>query len=358
MQPVNVWWPGDGAAHESDILTHFPKDIAAAVAEPDPVRYQEVRSQLLEICRQTMQPVEQKQTTVAAPEPVAQNAPFTDQPISRDTPLNGMFERTYEAQLPMLNIDQTDPPFFEEQTLEFETCAVLLGTSLDTGTGAQSGTAYILYRSGFLGKLPLPINASGVTMQPTTVTNNGNGTLSYVVETNGETCYYTVNLEAKTVSMSHQPPAKIFTPADVEFSNQVLEATPDSMTYADRLAWVQSGATDSENDAYQSMSKYLEGDGCLAYLCQWVGTPHVGQHVFEFRFADGTTTLLPLARDDYWASALPDSMEFRNGKFVYETTFTEELLLDEGRELIHLAGTYRYEVDLTAKTVSLTLLQE
>ena len=357
LQVTDFWVPGDGAAYESDILESFPASIARIVAEPDPARYQEVRNQLLEVCRQTMRPVEQEQTPAAVPEPAVQNAPFTDQPISWDTPLNGMFERTYETQLSMLgNIDQTYPPFFKEQTLEFETCTVLLGTSLDTGTGVQSGTAYILYRSGSLGKLPLPMDSNGVSVQPDTVADNGNGTLSYAVEANGEICYYTVNLEARTVSMSHQPPAKVFAPADVEFTKRALEATTDPMTYADRLAWVQSGATDSENDAYQSMATYLEGNGCLAYLCQWVGTPHLGAYVFEFRFADGTTALLPLARDGYWASALPDSMEFRNGKFLYETTFTDELLLDEGRELIHLAGTYRYEVDLTAKTVSLTLL--
>jgi len=50
-------------------------------------------------------------------------------------------------------------------------------------------------------------------------------------------------------------------------------------------------------------------------------------------------------------------MEFENGKFVYEKVFQDESLTDEGQSLIHLRGTYHYEVDLAAKTVSLTVLQ-
>ena len=60
----------------------------------------------------------------------------------------------------------------------------------------------------------------------------------------------------------------------------------------------------------------------------------------------------------YPEPALPDSMEFQNGKLVYETTFEDELLMNEGQELIHLKGTYHYEVDLAAKTVSLAVFQQ
>jgi hypothetical protein len=51
-------------------------------------------------------------------------------------------------------------------------------------------------------------------------------------------------------------------------------------------------------------------------------------------------------------------MEFRNGKFIYETSFSDEATISEGDTLIHLAGTYHYEVDLAAKTVSLTVFQQ
>lgn len=290
---------------------------------------------------------------------VTSNAPFANQPISWDTPLNGMFERTYETQLAMLsNIDQTDPPFFKEQVLEFDTCAVLLGNSLDTGTGVQAGTAYILFRDGALGKLPLPMSESGLTIQPMTVTDNGNNALSYVVVANGNTCCYTVNLESRTVSMSIELPARTFTPADVEFSGRALATQTDTMTYEEHLALAQTATVYDGSTDYISLGKYREGDGCLAYLIQWIGTPHMNQYSFQLLFADGSVAYLPLPREGFYESALPDSMEFQNGKLVYETTFEDELLMNEGQELIHLKGTYHYEVDLAAKSVSLAVFQQ
>ncbi len=153
------------------------------------------------------------------------------------------------------------------------------------------------------------------------------------------------------------PPAKTFTPTDVEFSSQALRTQTDTMTYEERLVWVQAGPIYDNSTNYTSLGKYREGEGCLVFLGQWVGTPHVNQYVFNIRFADGTIAYLPLAEMSYYEPALPDSMEFQNGKFVYETTFADELLLNEGQELIHLKGTYHYEVDLAAKTVSLTVFQ-
>lgn len=46
-QVYNVWWPGDGAYYESDILAMFPDEIAGIVAEPNEVRYQVIRDRLL-----------------------------------------------------------------------------------------------------------------------------------------------------------------------------------------------------------------------------------------------------------------------------------------------------------------------
>lgn len=131
------------------------------------------------------------------------NTPFVNQPISWDTPLNGMFERTYETQLSMLgNIDQTTPPFFKSQTFEFDTCTVLLGTSLDLETTTHVGTIYILFHSGALGKLPLPLNSNGVAMLPPAVVDAGNNTITYDVSTGISTYHYTVDLVAQTVSMT------------------------------------------------------------------------------------------------------------------------------------------------------------
>jgi len=66
---------------------------------------------------------------------------------------------------------------------------------------------------------------------------------------------------------------------------------------------------------------------------------------------------VPRPRTNGYDSALLETIGFRDGKFVYEITFPAEEVTNEGMTLIHLKGTYRYEVDLTAKTVSLTVLQ-
>ena len=444
---------------------------------------------------------------------VPDTTPFTDRPIEWTSPLNGMFERTYETQLSMLkNIDRTDPPFLLEETLEFEACAVLLGKSLDTETGESTGTAYILFRDGALGKLPLPEYSNGVEVLPipeSVEKAQWVEQLYYDVLIPSFGYYsYTVDLDSRTVSMMHVampteedvhaalmahhpveipegaaypysteghyvwgydfsyeegypicklyayvyfasfewsngrpkwihpsyvmpvemvfrggakdywalidfwsissedanyessireripdyfqdwplgeidsdiladlntrvyesaeayyatlpglPGPKVFTAADVNFTDRALNfKEKDDMSYSKRLEWVRSGAADSENKAYVSETQYRERGGLLAYICQWVGTPHLGQYVFNLRFADGSTALLPLPKEGYYPAALPDVMEFVDGKFIYERTFTENLLNYDGESVIHLKGTYHYEVDLNAKTVSLTVL--
>ncbi|MBP3479797.1 MAG: hypothetical protein J6K03_10035, partial [Oscillospiraceae bacterium] len=151
-------------------------------------------------------------------------------------------------------------------------------------------------------------------------------------------------------------PSKTFTPADVNFTAQALGVTQDEMTYEERLAWVQAEPVYGSL-AKISLGQFAEGEGYLAYTGQWVGTPHMDQYALDIRFADGATASLPLPRNGYWGSALPDTMKFEGGKFVYEKAFPTEEVTNEGETLIHLKGTYHYEVDLVAKTVSLTVLQ-
>lgn len=55
--------------------------------------------------------------------------------------------------------------------------------------------------------------------------------------------------------------------------------------------------------------------------------------------------------------AQPDSLEFRDAQFLYAVTFPTQAVSSDGLELIHLAGTYRYTVDLAAKTVSLSVTE-
>ncbi len=157
-------------------------------------------------------------------------------------------------------------------------------------------------------------------------------------------------------ALTELPPAKVFTPADVNFSGQALTTAPDEMSYEARLAWVQA-APDVQQFSHISLGRYAQEDGCIAYLGEWVGTPHGNQYTLDLRFADGDTARLPLPFDGGWGVFPPDTMAFQDGRFMYEITFTSEAVADEGNTLVHLQGTYHYEVDLSAKTVSLTVLQ-
>ena len=151
-------------------------------------------------------------------------------------------------------------------------------------------------------------------------------------------------------------PQRRFSPSEVEFTGRALEAHADEMTYAERLAWAED--TDLPGSvALVSTGTYLEGGDCLAVLSQWVGTSHTDQYVLSLRFADGTLADLPLPRSSEVNTAKPDTMAFTGGTFVYTVDFSELAATNEGQTLLHLAGTYRYEVDLAARTVSLTVLE-
>lgn len=156
-------------------------------------------------------------------------------------------------------------------------------------------------------------------------------------------------------TLTDLPPANPFTPADEEFSGQTLTGSPDEMTYEERLQWVQAGPDYSQT--FTALGQYAESEGCIAYLATWVGVPRGNGQVFQLRFADGMLAYLPMPDDNAASPALPDSMVFTGGKFVYEKAFPSEEVTNEGETLIHLKGTYHYEVDLVAKTVSLTIVQ-
>ena len=151
-------------------------------------------------------------------------------------------------------------------------------------------------------------------------------------------------------------PQRRFSPSEVEFTGRALEAHADEMTYAERLAWAEDTGLPG-SVALVSTGTYLEGGDCLAVLSQWVGTSHTDQYVLSLRFADGTLADLPLPRSSEVNTAKPDTMAFTGGTFVYTVDFSELAATNEGQTLLHLAGTYRYEVDLAARTVSLTVLE-
>ena len=79
------------------------------------------------------------------------------------------------------------------------------------------------------------------------------------------------------------------------------------------------------------------------------------QKLLYLRFSDGALASLPLPRDQAVGTALPDAMAFSGNQFTYQVQFPEEA--SDGETLYHLAGTYRYTLDLTARTVSLTVTE-
>lgn len=145
---------------------------------------------------------------------------------------------------------------------------------------------------------------------------------------------------------------------------QDLEWSDDPLTYEERLAWVQSGEVYTQTlesggeTSSISLDQWQEKDGYLAYLWQPYGSPHPGVCGLTLRLPDGTQAKLPLPSERIYRTARPTFMEFQNGKLIYEVYFSDEGLANGGQNPIHLKGTYHYEVDLTAKTVSLDVLQE
>lgn len=150
-----------------------------------------------------------------------------------------------------------------------------------------------------------------------------------------------------------------YSPSDVAFYDQPLMLDQDPMTYDERLAWCQGGWQETEEPVFFQPETYMEGDGCIAYWGSQVGASPMGQAYKQLllRFADGTEASLPLPQAQEVGTAPPDTMLFLDGTLIYVVSFEDQLLSQNGQTLLHLAGSYRYTVNLTDKTVSLTVVQ-
>ena len=150
-----------------------------------------------------------------------------------------------------------------------------------------------------------------------------------------------------------------YSPADVAFYDQPLTFDQDPMTYDERLAWCQGGWQEKETSVAFRPEAYVEGNGCIAYWGNMAGVSPMGQAYKQLflRFADGTEASLPLPQAQEAATAPPDTMLFLDDALVYIVSFDDQLLSQDGQTLLHLAGSYRYTVDLTDKTVSLVVVQ-
>lgn len=151
------------------------------------------------------------------------------------------------------------------------------------------------------------------------------------------------------------PAETAFAKSDVEFTGRALSVEADAMSYEERLAWCEKGGSIEDGigftvNMFQTQDSYIAYDGNLTGV-----SPGASAWKYLYlRFPDGTLANLPLPKNAPYSTPLVDTAQFADGKFVYSVSFPEEMV-DNGT-LIHLAGTYHYEVDLSARTVSLTVL--
>lgn len=92
----DIWWPGDGAYYERDILDKFPDEIAKFVAEPNEERYQVIRDRLLEIARARMVPVTPTDTETRLSTLVPEDIKYID---ARSAPSAAEITETLRAAL-------------------------------------------------------------------------------------------------------------------------------------------------------------------------------------------------------------------------------------------------------------------
>ena len=87
----------------------------------------------------------------------------------------------------------------------------------------------------------------------------------------------------------------------------------------------------------------------MAYLAILTGVPHTDQFQLYLRFSDGTEAQLPLANTPVGFAVLtPSSAAFTHSGFTYDI---------DASELGFPGSVYRYTVDLTAKTIAMTVTQ-
>lgn len=147
-----------------------------------------------------------------------------------------------------------------------------------------------------------------------------------------------------------------------EFQDQALSTTTDDASYDERLADLD-GYAEKLVDPGMSLSfeteNHVENGSAIAWYGHVGGLPPDSNGYSLFLYLPGgTVASLPLPWADDVSCALPDKMWFDGNTFVYEVIFTEDApTLTSGEGFNHVNGTYRYTVDLTAKTVSLEIQQ-
>lgn len=144
--------------------------------------------------------------------------------------------------------------------------------------------------------------------------------------------------------------------AQVEFTGRALDTTPDEMTYAQRLAWCQDSG--QQEDGYHFSVQTSQADNTyLLYTGIWTSGPadaSAQPHLY-LRFPDGALADLPLPSGTPADAPRSEDILLSGDTLTYTVTFPEPQTDKRSGALLHLQGTYRYTVDLNARTVSLRL---
>lgn len=145
--------------------------------------------------------------------------------------------------------------------------------------------------------------------------------------------------------------------AQVEFTGRALDTTPDEMTYEERFAWCQDSGQQN-GDGYHFSVRSAQADGTyLLYTGIWTSGPadtSAQPHLY-LRFPDGALADLPLPPGTPADAPRSEDILLSGDTLTYTVTFPEPQTDGESGALLHLQGTYRYTVDLEARTVSLRL---
>lgn len=146
-----------------------------------------------------------------------------------------------------------------------------------------------------------------------------------------------------------------------EFQNQAVNIRgTDPASYEDRLAdldgYVESVRYSPEQGISFATENHAENGSCIGWYGVLTGNPRPVNELY-LRFADSTVGSLPLPAEHDMQDALPTAIRFEGGAFIYEVVFSENApSFSQPQQLLHIAGTYRYTVDLSAKTVSLDIV--
>ena len=156
---------------------------------------------------------------------------------------------------------------------------------------------------------------------------------------------YELDLDTLTLYQSFTPTES--TAKDASFAARPLDTILCSKSREELLAWLTAEDLELWGEQLPAGEYWEQPDGAVAYLTVLNGVPHTDQYQLHLRFSDGTSAELPLGYVPYGFAVLtPSGAAFTDNSFTYDI---------DASELGFPGSIYRYTVDLTAKTVAMTV---